>query len=228
MPRLQRKESNLRENRLTAGCLTIRLRWNTWTEGHGADPWPSVVRRRVVNERSPARARKPISFGGRDRTCIAGSRGQRPAIGRPQSTSEGTRSPCRRRSVRTDLRLDRCREPRLFSRSQRRSEPAVHRDGRGVRMTWLGSNLLPPCSSTVRFDDSVTTNDEGRLGDLPGGLPGARKRWKYRLGTTLGVLEAAIAGRDARRKAIPNPWPRMAARGPHCLQQLGRGLPSHR
>lgn len=56
MPRLQRKESNLRVNRLTAGCLTIRLRWNTWTEGHGADPWPSVVRRRVVNERCSARA----------------------------------------------------------------------------------------------------------------------------------------------------------------------------
>ena len=27
---LQREESNLREDRLTAGCLTIRLRWNEW------------------------------------------------------------------------------------------------------------------------------------------------------------------------------------------------------
>ena len=103
MPRLQRKESNLRVNRLTAGCLTIRLRWNTWTEGHGADPWPSVVRRRVVNERCPPDG-GPISFGGRDRTCIAGSRGQRPAIRRPRSAD--TRSPYRRGSARADLRLE--------------------------------------------------------------------------------------------------------------------------
>ena len=27
---LQRKESNLRRDRLTAGCLTIRRRWNEW------------------------------------------------------------------------------------------------------------------------------------------------------------------------------------------------------
>ena len=27
---LQREESNLRDDRLTAGCLTIRLRWNEW------------------------------------------------------------------------------------------------------------------------------------------------------------------------------------------------------
>ena len=107
VPRLQRKESNLRVNRLTAGCLTIRLRWKTWTEGHGTDPWPSVVRRRVVNERCPPDG-GPISFGGRDRTCIAGSRGQRPAFRRPRSAD--TRSLCRRGSARADLRLDWAKE----------------------------------------------------------------------------------------------------------------------
>jgi hypothetical protein len=172
------------------------------------------------------REARPISFGGRDRTCIAGSRGQRPAIRRPRS-SEGTRSPFHHRSARADLRLERSKESRLFSRSQRRSEPAVHREGRGVRMTWLGSNLLPPCSSTVRFDGFWDHKRRRPPRGSPGRPSRRAKRWKYRLGATLGVLEAAIAGRDDRRKAIPGAWPRVAARRPHCFEQLGRGLPSH-
>jgi hypothetical protein len=72
--------------RLTAGCLTIRLRWNG--QGAGASR-PPVVWHRVVKEQCPLAegkrvrrtqaASRPGGFGGRDRTCIAGVRGQRPS-----------------------------------------------------------------------------------------------------------------------------------------------------
>lgn len=77
--------------RLTAGCLTIRLRWNE-RRGTGASR-PPVVWRRVVKEPCPRRgqtcpftraASRAGSFGGRDRTCIAGFRGQRPSVRRPR------------------------------------------------------------------------------------------------------------------------------------------------
>lgn len=119
---LQRGESNLLGDRLTAGCLTIRHRWNeiparrrriaeATARGVVMESqrglalhfvWHRVVKDRCTScdgqtnpfTRPGIRAR---SFGGRNRTCTAGVRSQRPAVGPPRIVflfvdSEGLRA----------------------------------------------------------------------------------------------------------------------------------------
>jgi hypothetical protein len=109
---LQREESNLLGDRLTAGCLTIRHRWNeiparrrriaeATARGVVIESqrglalhfvWHRVVKDRCTScdgqtnpfTRPGIRAR---SFGGRNRTCTAGVRSQRPAVGPPRIVS---------------------------------------------------------------------------------------------------------------------------------------------
>ena len=72
---LQREESNLRDDRLTAGCLTIRLRWNDPPAMCGR-----VLVRQVFREHGPRMvAHAWLGSGRRSRTCVSGFRDQRPA-----------------------------------------------------------------------------------------------------------------------------------------------------
>ena len=81
---LQRKESNLRDDRLTAGCLTIRLRWKkSARRGCGAKCSANAVEpvapsfQGAWGRRASDRAR--LGSGHRIRTCVSGFRDQRPA-----------------------------------------------------------------------------------------------------------------------------------------------------
>jgi hypothetical protein len=80
------------KDRLTAGCLTIRLRWNETprvvaeaaARGVVGIELSKIGARRRADESVRASAGGARSSGGRDRTCIAGVRGQRPPVERPR------------------------------------------------------------------------------------------------------------------------------------------------
>ena len=74
---LQWEESNPRDDRLTAGCLTIRLRWNEWLARKERDE-PSGAK---FSESMAARGLPHawLGSGRRSRTCVSGFRDQRPA-----------------------------------------------------------------------------------------------------------------------------------------------------
>ena len=81
---LQREESNLRGDRLTGGCLTIRLRWKrSARRGRGAKCSACAVEPSCAkfseSEGLRTRSCEALGSGHRIRTCVSGFRDQRPA-----------------------------------------------------------------------------------------------------------------------------------------------------